>query len=122
MLKSLRWEFGRNLPTNVVKNLCPTEAEWFKDYCDSLESYMSNLNDGRGLDLTLQKKPPKRLYVQVRCLTEYGEYPLGDGTSVILSKDSTVSEKLINYLMFTIILCSITSNFLSASPLYNRVI
>lgn len=93
MLKSLRWEFGHDLPMNVKKNLTPHEVEWFDRYCNLLDSYMSKLNDGRGLDLTLQKKPPKRLYVQVRCLKEYGEYALDDGTSVILSKDSTVSSK-----------------------------
>jgi GINS complex subunit 1 len=50
---------------------------------------MSGLNDGKGMDLTLYKKPPKRLYIQVRCLTDYGDYQLEDGTSVVLSKDST---------------------------------
>lgn len=91
VLKSLRWEFGRDLPMNVKKNLTPFEVDWFEHYCNLLDSYMSKLNDFRGLDLTLQKKPPKRLYVQVRCLKEYGEFKLDDGTSIILSKDSTVS-------------------------------
>ena len=95
MLKSLRWEFGKDLPMNVLKNLSESERDWFKNYCNNLDSYMSRLNDGRGLDLTLQRKPPKRLYVQVRCLKEYGEFPLDDGTSVILSKDSTVSINMI---------------------------
>lgn len=97
LLKSLRWEFGRDLPISVKNNLSPSEVEWFDLYCNLLDSYMSKLNEGRGLDLTLQRKPPKRLYVQVRCLQEYGEYALDDGTSVILSKDSTVSSGKSDY-------------------------
>ena len=85
---------------------------------------MSKLNDGRGLDLTLQKKPPKRLYVQVRCLKDYGEYELGDGTSVILSKGSTVSNRTRDEnLRFQPLFPqrSISSNFHNANHSYNRL-
>lgn len=50
---------------------------------------MRRLNAGSGLDLTVGHKPPKQLYVQVRCLMEYGDYDLDDGTTVILSRGST---------------------------------
>ncbi|KAI1295677.1 DNA replication complex GINS protein PSF1 [Halotydeus destructor] len=87
-LKKLRWEFGNVLPDDIVQNLSEAESTWFKSYCSNLQRFMSGLNDGRGLDLTLYKKPPKRLFVQVRCVTDFGDYELDDGTTVVLTKDS----------------------------------
>ncbi|RWS13439.1 DNA replication complex GINS protein PSF1-like protein [Dinothrombium tinctorium] len=88
-LKQLRWEFGGVLPTDIRNNLNDHEVVWFNSYCSNLATYMSRLNDGRGIDLTLHMKAPKRLYVQVRCLLDYGDYELEDGTTAVLSKDST---------------------------------
>ncbi|CAG2170478.1 unnamed protein product [Oppiella nova] len=68
-LKRLRWQLGSALPQDITKNLSQAEM---------------------GIDLTLHQKPPKRLYIQVRCNTEYGDFELDDGTSVVLSKDSMV--------------------------------
>ena len=64
------------------------EINWFNIYSKNLESYMSKLNEGKGFDLTLYKKAPKRIYIQVKCLVDYGDYELGDGTTIFLSKDS----------------------------------
>ena len=50
---------------------------------------MGRLNEGRGLDLTLRLKPPKSLCIRVRCLIDYGDYELDDGTIVVLSLGST---------------------------------
>lgn len=87
-LKSLRWEFGNNLPREIVKNLSKSELEWFTKYNDNLFSYMSSLNDGKGLDLTLYITPPKKLYIQVKCIRDYGQFDLEDGQPVMLKKDS----------------------------------
>jgi hypothetical protein len=64
-LKKLRWEFGSLLPEDIRQNLSDGEKEWFAEYCKNLSDFMNKLNDGKGLDLTLHKKPPKRLYIQV---------------------------------------------------------
>lgn len=96
-LKEFRWQFGSLLPDAVLKNMSEDEVKWYRDYCGVLQNYMRRLNEGRGLDLTLHKKPPKRLYVQVRCLTDYGEFELDDGTSVVLTKGSTVSDYHFKY-------------------------
>ena len=64
-LKKLRWEFGSILPNDIRNNLSPSELNWFSNYCQNLSDYMNKLNDGKGLDLTLYKKPPKKLYIQV---------------------------------------------------------
>lgn len=87
-LKRLRWEYGNNLPREIVKNLSKNELEWFTKYNDNLFSYMSSLNDGRGLDLTLYVTPPKKLYIQVRCVKDYGQFDLEGGQPVMLKKDS----------------------------------
>lgn len=88
ILKKLRWEYGNNLPREIVKNLSPSELEWFTKYNDNLFSYMSALNEGKGLDLTLYITPPKKLYIQVKCIRDYGQFDLEDGQPVMLKKDS----------------------------------
>ncbi|RWS27415.1 DNA replication complex GINS protein PSF1-like protein [Leptotrombidium deliense] len=88
-LKHLRWEFGGLLPNDVRTNLSENEISWFNSYCNNLSNYMSTLNEGRGIDLTLHSKAPKRLYIQVRCLVDYGDFELDDGTTAMFSKDST---------------------------------
>lgn len=41
------------------------------------------------IDLTQYAKPPKELYIHVRCLTDYGEFELsGEEHVVSLTKDS----------------------------------
>lgn len=87
-LKKLRWEYGNNLPREIVNNLSKDELEWFTKYNDNLFSYMSSLNDGKGLDLTLYVTPPKKLYIQVKCVRDYGQFDLEDGQPVMLKKDS----------------------------------
>ena len=87
-LKKLRWDYGNNLPKEIVEKLSKDELEWFTKYNDNLFSYMSALNDGKGLDLTLYVAPPKKLYVQVRCIRDYGQFDLEDGQPVMLKKDS----------------------------------
>lgn len=87
-LKRLRWEYGNVLPKEIVKNLSNEELEWFTKYNDNLFSYMNSLNDGNGLDLTLYITPPKKLYIQVKCVRDYGQFDLEDGQPVMLKKDS----------------------------------
>lgn len=88
-LKRLRWDIGNNLPRAIVENLSRDELEWFMKYNENLFSYMSALTiDGRGIDLTLYKTPPKRLYVQVKCLRDYGEFDIEGEQPVMLKKDS----------------------------------
>ena len=77
------------LPDTVAQNITPEEQLWFNRYCANLSVYNTRVLGGHGMDLTLGKKPPKKLYIQVRCLQDYGDYELSDGTIVVLSKGST---------------------------------
>lgn len=92
-LKEIRWQLGSVLPAEIRNNLAPHEIRWFIYYCDNLADYMSRLNDRKGLDLTLYKQAPKCLYVQVRCVSNYGDFELEDGTVVVLSRGSMVRNK-----------------------------
>lgn len=87
-IKNFRWDYGNNLPKEIIDNLSKNELEWFTKYNDNLFNYMSSLNNGEGLDLTLYQNPPKKLYVQVKCLRDYGEFDLDEEKPVMLKKDS----------------------------------
>ncbi|KAK1905313.1 DNA replication complex GINS protein PSF1 [Dissostichus eleginoides] len=79
VIRALRWEYGSVLPANVRFHMCAEEK--------SLASFMRSLGGGEGLDITQDMKPPKSLYIQVRCLKDHGELEIDDGT-VILKKNS----------------------------------
>ncbi|XP_067030178.1 DNA replication complex GINS protein PSF1-like [Acropora muricata] len=83
-IKKFRWEFGTVLPEEIKDNLCEQEIQWFSKYNKSLAMYMRTV----GLDLTQNMKPPKSLYIEVRCLEDYGEFEAEDGTVVLLKKNS----------------------------------
>lgn len=84
-LRELRWEMGSVLPEEFRLSLCELEVRWFSQYSHSLALYMRSICPG-GLDLTQYTSPPKRLYVEVRCLQDYGEMETEDGTVVQLTK------------------------------------
>ena len=73
----------------IQANLSDEEKNWFKKYCANLTVFMGRLREGRGLDLTLRLKPPKKLCIRVRCLEGIGEHELEDGTSIMLEKGCT---------------------------------
>ncbi|KAK3718777.1 hypothetical protein QZH41_014052 [Actinostola sp. cb2023] len=94
-IKNFRWEFGTVLPEDVKYSMCEQEIQWFTKYNKSLANYMKSA----GLDLTqvgftvhvnycIDTKPPKSLYIEVRCVEDYGEFEAEDGTIVLLKKNS----------------------------------
>ena len=90
MLRRYRWEFGSILPPDVRANVSELEAKWLNNYSRNLASYMGSIGNGAGLDLTQDIQPPKSVYVEVRCLQEYGEYELeATGDLIALKKNST---------------------------------
>lgn len=50
---------------------------------------MLSIGDGEGIDLTTDLRPPKSLYVEVRCIEEHGKFELEDGEVVNFTKNST---------------------------------
>ncbi|XP_039176812.1 DNA replication complex GINS protein PSF1 isoform X2 [Crotalus tigris] len=87
-LRALRWEYGSVLPNAVRFHMSADEVLWFNQYKKSLATYMRSLGGGDGLDLTQDMKPPKNLYIEVRCLKDYGEFEIDDDTTILLKKNS----------------------------------
>ncbi|XP_043762908.1 uncharacterized protein LOC122696855 [Cervus elaphus] len=56
------------------------QVDWFNGYKMSLATYMRSLAGDQGLDITQDVKPPKSLYIEVRCLKDYGEFEVEDET------------------------------------------
>ncbi|XP_071962678.1 DNA replication complex GINS protein PSF1-like [Antedon mediterranea] len=86
VIRQMRWEFGSVLPVDVKQNLSENEMHWFGRYNKSLAKYMRSLGSD-GLDLTQDMKPPKSLYIEVRCLVDHGEFETEDGTIIVLKKN-----------------------------------
>ncbi|XP_072360622.1 DNA replication complex GINS protein PSF1 isoform X2 [Scyliorhinus torazame] len=87
-IRSLRWEYGSVLPSGIRFHFAAEETEWFNQYKKSLATYMRSIGGEGGLDITQDMKPPKSLFIEVRCLKDYGEYEIDDGTTVLLKKNS----------------------------------
>ncbi|XP_067681304.1 DNA replication complex GINS protein PSF1-like [Haliotis asinina] len=87
-IRKMRWEFGSVLPADIKYNLCEQEIQWFGRYNKMLASYMRSIGDAGGLDLTQDLKPPKTLYVEVRCQVDHGEFETQDGNVIVLKKNS----------------------------------
>lgn len=86
-VKNIRWEIGSILPEDFRLNLCEQEVQWFHRYNKTLASYMRTIGDGT-IDLTHYTSPPKTLYIEVRCLQDYGELETEDGTVIQLKRGS----------------------------------
>ncbi|KAF6088043.1 GINS complex subunit 1 [Phyllostomus discolor] len=87
-IRALRWEYGSVLPNVLRFHMSAEEIEWFNHYKKSLATYMRSLGGDEGLDITQDMKPPKSLYIEVRCLKDFGEFEVDDGTPVLLKKNS----------------------------------
>ena len=86
-IREMRWEIGAILPEEFRLNLCEEEIQWFQRYNRSLGTYMRSVGSG-DLDLTLYTSPPKSLFIEVKCVTDYGELVTDDGTVIQLKKGS----------------------------------
>lgn len=87
-IRQMRWQFGATLPDDVKATLCEPEVQWFNAYSKSLAGYMRSIGDGVGINLTDDLQPPKSLYVEVRCISDYGKYELEDGEVILLKRNS----------------------------------
>lgn len=82
----MRWQFGSILPPDVKANLSQSEIDWFSKYSSNLVHYMRTIGD-EGINLAVDLKPPKSLFIEVRCLTDYGQFELNDGSVLLLKKN-----------------------------------
>lgn len=87
-IKTMRWQFGPIIPADIQSTLCEPERDFFNNYSVILGNYMRSIGDGTGINLTEDTKPPKSLFVVVRCLTDFGKLELEDGEVILLKKNS----------------------------------
>uniref|UniRef100_A0A3P9A9S4 DNA replication complex GINS protein PSF1 n=1 Tax=Esox lucius TaxID=8010 RepID=A0A3P9A9S4_ESOLU len=82
-IRALRWEYGSVLPTNIRFHMCAEELQMtFFFFLSSIVGMRKTRHNHRTL------KPPKSLYIEVRCLKDYGEFEIDDGTIILLKKNS----------------------------------
>ncbi|GAX75503.1 hypothetical protein CEUSTIGMA_g2946.t1 [Chlamydomonas eustigma] len=81
-LKNIRWS-QKALPTSTAINCSPQELEFYKGYDRLLSRYMSKDN-GIGLDLTLDIRPPKANNVLVKVLESQGDMMFSFGQASLM--------------------------------------
>lgn len=90
-IREMRWQFGSTIPDDIRQMLCESEVQWFNAYSNNLATYMINVGENCGnfsIDLTSYTKPPKALYIEVRCLRDNGHLELESGEVILLKKNS----------------------------------
>lgn len=87
-ITDMRWQFGPVLPPEIRSQMCEPEMAFFSQYNKDMAAYMRTVGDGSGIDLTIDQAPPKSLYIEVRCLQDYGELETDDGTVIVLKKNT----------------------------------
>ncbi|XP_014219234.1 DNA replication complex GINS protein PSF1 [Copidosoma floridanum] len=86
-LRQVRWELGSILPTEISANLINPEVQWFQAYNKSLATFMKSIGE-EGLNIVNNVVPPKSLYIEVRCLQNYGKFEFDDGQVVNLKQNT----------------------------------
>ena len=87
-ITEMRWQFGPVLPSEVKTQMCEEEISYFNQYNRDLAAYMRAVGDGTGVDLTIDQAPPKSLYIEVKCLQDYGEMETDEGSVIMLRKNT----------------------------------
>lgn len=87
-INEMRWQFGPVLPSEIRSQMCETELAYFNQYNKDLAMYMRSVGDGSGIDLTIDQAPPKSLYIEVKCLQDYGEMETEEGNIILLRKNT----------------------------------
>lgn len=85
-LKEIRWHLGPIITADVKECLTEPEVQWFNNYSKLLANYMMSFPSG--INLTTDLKPPKSLFIEVKCLTDHGKLELESGEVISLQKDS----------------------------------
>jgi GINS complex subunit 1 len=87
-LKEIRWHLGPSLTADIKESLTEPEVQWFNNYSKLLSNYMMSFPDGVNVNITTDIKPPKSLFIEVKCLIDHGKLELESGEVISLQKDS----------------------------------
>lgn len=84
----MRWEMGPVLPLSIKENMCAPEIVWFNKYSGLLSNYMMSISEETALNLTDYTKPPKSLFIEVKCLVDEGKFELDTGETLSMQKNT----------------------------------
>lgn len=85
-LKEIRWHLGSILSPDIKESLTEPEVQWFNNYSRLLTNYMMSFPDG--INLMTDIKPPKSLFIEVKCVADHGKLELESGETILLQKNS----------------------------------
>lgn len=79
---------GPTLLPEIKAALNEPEIQWFNNYSKILANYMIGISDEHSINLTEDIKPPKSLFIEVRCLVDYGKFELESGEVISFKKNT----------------------------------
>ena len=78
----MAWESGKAMPEHQKEKISVGELTYYNSYIDMIDEYNKSISQQNNIDLTVDMKPPKDLFIEVRVKTDYG--------TVILPESGTV--------------------------------
>lgn len=87
-IKTIRWDIGPVIPASMKENMCTPEVIWFNKYSELLSNYMMSYSEETALNLTDYTKPPKSLFIEVKCLIDEGKFELENGETISMQKNT----------------------------------
>jgi GINS complex subunit 1 len=85
-LKEIRWHLGPVITPDIKEALTEPEIQWFNNYSKLLTNYMTSFPEA--INLMTDIKPPKALFIEVKCVIDHGKLELENGETVLLQKNS----------------------------------
>lgn len=87
-IKTIRWDIGPVIPASMKENMCTPEVIWFNKYSELLSNYMMSYSEDTALSLTDSMKPPKSLFIEVKCLVDEGKFELENGDTINMQRNT----------------------------------
>jgi GINS complex subunit 1 len=77
------------MPDHIKEKINPAELTYYNNYLESIDEYNRSLSMHNNIDLTVDMKPPKDLFIEVRIKQDYGTVMLPESGQVNLQKNTT---------------------------------
>lgn len=77
------------MPEHVKEKISPAELTYYNTYLESIDEYNRSLSMMNNIDLTVDLKPPKELFIEVRIRQDYGTVMLPESGRVNLQRNTT---------------------------------
>jgi len=77
------------MPEHIKEKITPGELTYYNSYLEMIDQYNRTLSDHNNIDLTIDMKPPKELFIEVRIKKDYGTVMLPESGAVNLQRNTT---------------------------------